>query len=404
MCSTCGREAAPAVSALELSVTVLDAELDPGAPMWGDATDDTLSPGVEWVCSLAAAGVPVRGVHTPEADGGAGLLIVPEPAAWPDALDRAAAAGRPLITDAPPGPVADRLAAVRDALGALVRPDLRGVLVLRLDDPGASVGRHLNGWRYEDVSPETWAAFWDALSGFGRVSVFCCPGFVEDDGRVVDSRSRKPGEWAALDEGVRSGLADLECHGYTHMHPDTKAWASAPDRHDEVGWFREFRSPLERDEPAAERQAEIIAHWQAACGRGTSLVAPGEAWGLGTLAAARDRGLELFTSWGVCRLQTPVPTWSRGIASPYLDEADAGWFAGGLPVVGYWHDRDMAIGGPRWVGEQLERWRDAGARRAWAFADLARAYRTPIRATLEDGEVRVRSAPRDVPLQVERRR
>jgi hypothetical protein len=385
--------------ARRLSVTVVDAGLDRSAPMWGDASDDPGAAATEWICTLSAAGVAVRGLASPDSDD-SGLLIVPEPEAWPELIERATSSGRPLLTGAPPASIPERLAAVREALGALVRPDFRNLLVLRLDDPGASVRCHLREWRHEAVHAESWDALWAALRGFGRASVFCCPGWVESDGSVVDSRSRNPDEWAGVERGREAGLADLECHGYTHMHPDTSAWARAPDKHHETGWFRELWSPLEPEEPPAERQAEIIARWQEACGDATTLVAPGEGWGVHTLEAARLRGLELFTSWGVCRLTAEVPTWSRGIGSPYLDEVSPGWFESGLPVVGYWHDRDMAVSGPGWAPGLLSDWRDAGARRAWAFADLARAYRTPIDAELQAGRVTVRSGP-DVPLLVE---
>jgi hypothetical protein len=117
--------------------------------------------------------------------------------------------------------------------------------------------------------------------------------------------------------------------------------------------------------------------------------------------AARRQGLELFNSWGVCRLQLPVPIWSAGISSHDLASPVPGIFDAGLPQVAYWHDRDMALYGPDWVGEQLAGWRDCGATRAWAFADLARAYRVPIDAALVDGEVVVRGCP-DVPLLIER--
>ena len=96
-----------------------------------------------------------------------------------------------------------------------------------------------------------------------------------------------------------------------------------------------------------------------------------------------------------------MPTWTAHVGSPYLDEADPSWFAAGLPVIGYWHDRDMAVHGPGWVPQQLARWRACGATRAWAFADLAAAYRTPIDAVLVDGEVVVRSAPA-MPLLIEK--
>jgi hypothetical protein len=334
-----------------------------------------------WLGVLTAAGVPVRGVAA--LDGEPGGLVIDE------------------SFGPPPDDPADALARVRDALGALVRPDLRGVLVLRLDDPGASVRRYLDWWRHDDVPRAAWDALWNALRGFGRVSVFCCPGWVDEDGAVRASREVNPDEWAALDAGVHGGLADLECHGFTHLHPDLAAWRVADDRFTAAEWYRELWPPRAPQEPDVDAQAEILATWQDACGTGTTLVAPGEAWGVNTVAAARRRGFELFTSWGVCRLQLDVPVWSVGIGSPYLDEADPSWLAAGLPAVGYWHDRDMAVHGPTWVTDQLDAWRDCGATRAWAFADLAAAYRTPIDAVLDGNDVVVRHAP-DVPLLIER--
>ena len=377
---------------MRLRVTVLDPALDPQAPMWGDSSDGWLAPAHAWVATLAAAGVPLRAIADARDDDGEGLLVLPS--------GGDSAPGRPVITGPPPDAPVE---AVVDVLGALVRPDLRGVLVLRLDDPGASVRAHLDWWRHDAVSHAAWDALWSALDGFGRVSLFCCPAWVEADGRVVDSRERNPQEWAALDAAVGRGIADLECHGHTHLHPNLERWAAAPDRTSEVGWYRELWSPLDAREPATSDQAAIIERWQQACGTGTTLVAPGEGWGAQTLAAARLRGLKLFTSWGVCRLDLPAPAWSRGITSPYLDEVDAARFDGGLPVVGYWHDRDMAVNGERWAPDLLAAWREAGARRAWAFADLAKAYE-PIDAVLEGGEVRVLRAPDGVPLLTELRR
>jgi len=385
---------------VQLSVTIVDPDLDPRAPMWGDAADGWVSPAVDWLGTLTAAGVPVRATAEPAEDDGAGVLLLPDPDAFPELAERAVASNRPLLTGPPPATAPARLTAVRDALGALVRLELTGALVLRLDDPGAAVRRHLRGWAHPEVADSTWEALWDALRPLGRMSLFCCPGWVDADGTERSSREVNPQEWAALDRAVANGLADLECHGYTHLDPNIEEWLEAPDRFDDPYWFRELWPPRRAQEPAWQQQAERIARWQQACGPGTALVAPGEGWGLGTLKAATSRGLKLFCSWGICRLDMPVPTWSRGVGSPYLDEADTSWFETGLPVVGYWHDRDMVVNGPNWAPEQLERWRDAGARRAYAFADLARAYATPIDAVLNDGRVEVRSKP-DFPLLVE---
>jgi hypothetical protein len=377
---------------IPLRVALLDPTLDRGDRAWGDCAGSWLPAGLAWLSILAAAGVPHRVVQQPADVEDAGALIVADPATW----NGEGGDGRAVLTGAPPagGPTA-ALRLLTERMGALVRPDLRGVLLPRIDDPGSSARRHLDSWRHDDVPATTWRALWQALEGFGAASVFCCPGWVEADGSVVDSREASPAEWASLAEGCRRGVAELECHGYTHLHPDTRRWAEAADRFSNVGWYRELHPPVDDIEPSIEAQESILAAWQDACGPGSALVAPGEAWGMNTISAARRRGFQLLSSWGLCRLQLEVPTWTHLVVSPYLDEPDPTPFADDLPVVGYWHDRDMAENGPAWAPAWLEAWRDAGATRAWSFARLARAYATPIDAALVDDEVVIRSAPED---------
>jgi len=372
---------------------VVDADLVGTRGMWGDSSGGWQPPGAAWVGRLAALGVPydVCDEVTGPVDG----LVV-------DPTGDADIAGDKVLVGEPPPTAEQTLRLLADELGAVVVPDLRGVLVLRLDDPGAAVKQHLRSWAHEPVTAEGWDSLWAALTGFGRVSIFCCPGYVLADGTVVHSRTQLPGEWGALDDGEARGLADLECHGFTHLHPDTATWATAKDRGTDETWYRELWPPVMPDEPSVEAQADRLRQWQAAVERpGTALVAPGEQWGINTLAAAQRCGFRLLNSWGICFLDRVVPTWTTGIGSPYLDEPDGELFADCLPHVGYWHDRDMAVHGPAWVSEQLSRWRDSGARRAMSFADLAAAYE-PIDAALVDGEIVVRSAP-DVPLRVVRR-
>jgi hypothetical protein len=374
-----------------LRVALLDPSLDRAAAAWGDCVGAWLPPGLAWLSILAGAGVPHTVVHEASEAGDAGLLIVTDHETW----NGEGAADRAVLTGAPPDDPADALRLIAERMGALVRPDLRGVLVPRIDDPGSAAKRYLESWRHADVSDEAWNALWDALEGFGTASVFCCPGWVEPDGTVVDSRTASPGEWAALDDGCRRGVAELECHGYTHVHPDTRRWVAAADRYSNVGWYRELAPPVDEVEPTIAAQENVLRAWQQACGAGSTLVAPGEAWGMNTVTAARRRGFELMNSWGLCRLQLEVPTWTHLVTAPYLDEPDAAHIAPGFPVVGYWHDRDMAVHGPTWAPGWLDAWRDAGATRAWSFARLARAYATPIDAALVDGEVVIRSAPSD---------
>ena len=364
-----------------LRVTVVAPTLQHATPWGGPGGVGAWEPeDVRWVQFLATYGIPFDVVTDPPASDA--FVLHPDEAPKPDTFR-------------------DALALLVDGLGAVVRPDLRNVVVLRLDDPGSATKRLLRSWAHDDVSPQAWAALWDALDGFGRTSVFCCPAWVDGDGTVMSSRAASPGEWAALDVGVGRGVADLECHGFTHVHPDLGTWSVAPDRYDDPAWFRELAPPRLDREPTTEEQAGVLAAWQACCGSGTTLVAPGECWGLNTIPAAVRCGFQLFNSWEVCRLDLPTPTWTVGIGSPYLDEHEAEHLVDDLPAVAYWHDRDMALHGPDWAPAHLAAWRECGATRAWAFADLARAYAQPVDAVLRGGEVEVRSAP-PVPLIVDR--
>lgn len=381
---------------LDLCVRVVDPTLDLTAPMWGDAAGGWVPPAWDWVGTLAAAGVPFTAGPDASSDDGRGLLLLPSP----DAVDMAISPGRPLLTGPPPALPQDRLQLLAEALGALVVPDLRGVLLLRLDDPGAAVKCYLDSWVHGPVPGDAWEALWRAV-GDGVVSVFCCTGWVDDDGQVRPSRQAVPAEWAVLDDAVRRGVAELECHGHTHMDPDTKAWAADPRRREDVRWYRELWPPRQPQEPAVAAQAERLQQWQAHTGTtGTTLVAPGECWGTATVQAARQCGFGLLNSWGLCRLDLPVPTWTRHVGSPYLDEVDPSWAASDLPTVGYWHDRDMALHGATWCVDHLTGWRDAGMTRFWPFSRLAEIYANPVRATLgprgveirETGPVRVLTA------------
>ena len=318
--------------------------------------------------------------------------MLPDPIAVAGRRRRRPARARPARR--PTGPA--RLDAVRDALGALVRPDLRGVLVLRLDDPGAAVRRPPRrlaprGRRRRGVGV--------AVGGAARASAACrCSAARRGSRRTAASRDSRERNPRRVGGARRGGRARARRPRVPRPHPPAPRPRGAGRRRPTArarsagtaSCGRRWRS-ASPPRPSRRRSSRC---WQQACGPATTLVAPGEGWGAETLAAARARGLRLFTSWGVCRLDLPAPAWSRGIGSPYLDEVDAGWFDAGLPVVGYWHDRDMAVHG-----------RALGARAARGLARRRRAARvgvrrprarlpTPIEAVLVDGQVQVDACAR----------
>src|SRR5262249_275756 len=160
----------------------------------------------------------------------------------------------------------------------------------------------------------------------------------------------------------------VELHGYTHMYPDSAVWAQAPDRYDTTAWYRELGAgasaaialrapechPLELGMRALREHFGVVP---------TTLIPPGAEWTDVVLERALELGLQFVDSYYLALRDANRFCWSTHVCSPYLDEAESSWFTGELPVVGYFHDREPAIGGAAWIGRCLDQWREAGATR-----------------------------------------
>jgi hypothetical protein len=284
--------------------------------------------------------------------------------------------------------------------------DLEGVVALRMDDPGASVSVHLDGWSYEKAEPRVWEEVGDFLEREGaRMSIGYTPGWVDDgdpgrgellvDGAAVD---RAPGrvypswlveyrgqttssgdftaEFAAMQELRRRGVASIELHGYAHVRPERERWAQAPTAHAKVGWYRELGpevTGLLASLPYDEHPVSL-GHALLSEGLGsapTALLCPGNACSDEVADHAFGLGLEV-----VAARSPALPNlgdlsgfvWLREVPDIPLvwppDEA----LASGAPLIGSFHDRDVALGGVGWLEDRLREWRGAGARR---FVDIA---------------------------------
>lgn len=302
--------------------------------------------------------------------------------------------------------------------------DLSHTLALRMDDPGAGQSAYLASWSYPQLDLQTWGTVVDTLSARGaRLSVGYVSGWVDDGdptrgaltvgGRAVsrvagrihpsaevvysDLAGHRPGcvhdyagQVAALREGHAQGWIDIELHGYTHMHPDTTSWASASDRYTSVRWFREFGRDAssylahhpERLHPVVEGQRELRRRFGIPP---STLIFPGDDWSHASLEAALDAGLQAISSYYFAFRFDDRWCWSQHICAPYLDEPEAAWFDSGLPVVGYFHDADLARNDPQWLGRWLDAWSSAGALEFLSLRQVAAAHRAVLRTKLEDG-------------------
>jgi hypothetical protein len=288
--------------------------------------------------------------------------------------------------------------------------DLEGSLVLRMDDPGGAQNIYSQDWCYRKLGESDWAAVRAELSRRnGRLSIGYIGGWVDDGdavrgvlevagqvphrvpGQVYPSPLVKYQDWAghapgrlydyeAEFRGIQAlrteDLGDIELHGYTHIHPDSQAWATAPTRYEDVSWFRELGRAA--TQPIASRPAHEhpLALGLAILRRyfdviPTTLICPGDQWTEAVLERALECGFQFVSSYYLALRHHDHFCWATHVCAPYLEEPDPGWFVGGLPVVGYFHDRDLAIRGPDWFGTWLDRWQAAGGRRLMDFRELA---------------------------------
>ena len=132
----------------------------------------------------------------------------------------------------------------------------------------------------------------------------------------------------------------------------------------------------------------------------TTLICPGDQWTNPVLERALDLGLQQVSSYYFAMRDGERFWWSTHLCAPYLDEPDAAWFTSGLPVIGYFHDREPSDHGAVWLSRCLDRWQEAGAKRFIDLRELAAALGRHLH-TNSSGGLRIRIAtPPDVPALV----
>jgi hypothetical protein len=286
--------------------------------------------------------------------------------------------------------------------------DLERTLVLRMDDPGSCQSVYCRTWSYPKLGEAAWEELGAVLRDHdARLSVGYVAGWVDDGdaargllrvaGReaervtarvhpspriqYLDRAGHLPGtlhdyeaEFSGLQSLRQAGRAEVELHGYTHLHPDRLAWARAADRYETSSWFRELGAAAATRPPDEHPLARGIAafadyfHTDPA-----ALICPGDQWTNAALERALDLGLQMVSSYYLALRDSGRFCWSTHVCAPYLDRPGPSWFDAGLPVVGYFHDREPAVDGVAWIARWLERWREAGAERFLDLRELAAA-------------------------------
>lgn len=307
--------------------------------------------------------------------------------------------------------------------------DWEGSLVLRMDDPGGAQNVHSRSWYYPKLGEAEWAALGDDLRRRkARLSIGYVGGWVDDGDymrgvlqvagsaprrvpgqvhpsplvRYVDQAGHAPGtlhDYEAEIRGIQrlraAELGDVELHGYTHMHPDSNSWAKAADRYETEGWYRELGKTAQAVIAARPPDQHPLALGISALHRyfdvqPTTLICPGDQWTDDVLERALELGLHLVSSYYLALRDGERFCWTTHVCAPYLDKPDPAWFDAGLPVVGYFHDREPALEGVRWISKWLDGWRNAGAQRIIDFRELAAAVSRRLRLEESNGGLRLR--------------
>jgi hypothetical protein len=279
--------------------------------------------------------------------------------------------------------------------------DFSGCMILRMDDPGGSQNVFSRDWAHQKISRKQWADLGlDLKRRQGSLSIGYVAGWVDDgDSRrgclhvagqcpprvpgktypspfvkYEDLHGHLPGtvhdyseEYQSIKQLLDQGIVDIALHGYTHINPDTSAWAQATDRYDCIDWYRELGKAAaeaiihrsEREHPLNLGMAAINKLFGI---RPSTLICPGDEWTDEALEHAVKLGLQLVSSYYLALRHEDHLCWTTHVCAPYLDEPDSRWFDAELPVIGYFHDRDIAIHGTEWFITHLNQWQEAGAK------------------------------------------
>jgi len=314
--------------------------------------------------------------------------------------------------------------------------NFENTLVLRMDDPGGAQNVYNRGWSHPKLMESAWAHVGaDLKQRDGRLSIAYVTGWVDDadpgrgslrvagkiparkPGAVYDSpmveyqdlAGHAPGtihdygsEYRGIQALRQHGLADVELHGHTHMHPDSFCWAQAPHRYESVSWFRELGKPAEdyissvplEQHPLTLGMSALQYYFRT---RPTALICPGDEWTDHALERALDLKLQMVSSYYLAIRHHERFCWAQHVCAPYLDEPAASWFDSGLPVVGYFHDRDLALEGVEWMSQALDRWQEAGVTRIIDFRELAAAIGRRLHVSEVQGGLLLKVTSKDAP-------
>ncbi len=281
---------------------------------------------------------------------------------------------------------------------------------LRIDDPGSCERAHLDGYNDRVLPRSAWESLLAMLRReHAHLNVAYVPQWIDDGeeergtlevgGKRIEQRIpgaaydswkiayRKKGsaavhdyaqEYEAIARGAKGNAVTILSHGLTHLAPDVGAWLSAPDRHRNGKWFREFRTMVRGRKATPRELLDRIRlgmdRIQEAFGTRPTVIVPS--------AHEHDADFGVLAREAGClgvasRAFYPVARGSdaslRKIAAFYPPDARAGHAfleAGYCPTLVF-HDYDIRDDDHAWLVTMIGEMRRRGARRFISIEELA---------------------------------
>ncbi|RPA68618.1 hypothetical protein EF405_08535 [Cyclobacteriaceae bacterium YHN15] len=274
--------------------------------------------------------------------------------------------------------------------------DWTGTLALRMDDPGSSEPIHHE--IYKDTTKLTenqWMEIGSILESFkAKLTIAYVNGWVDDGnkergelqikGHSVDRLAGEVypsqevlyisknnikydyiSEYQSIQKLILQEKVQVETHGFTHLYPDLNAWTKSPNKYQDINWFREFGADAMRfiknnspeNHPLSKALKAVTSYWN---DQPMVMVFPGETF---TLEAQEDTlkfGWNMISSYYQAFKIEERFCWTQLVESPYLDEYNLNWYIKECPVVGYFHDFDLAKHGVSWFSDCMENWKKCG--------------------------------------------
>ena len=288
--------------------------------------------------------------------------------------------------------------------GAWGRAHLKGVAVLRLDDPGSAVGAYLESWTFPTLDSNIWEQVNEVLRNQNAsMTVGYVPAWLDDGdvsrgklsvaGQELTSRPAGavyPSEDVVYEHAIQKqtydlqaqaktlenlSQIDLQLHGFSHITPEVDRWLSADNQYENHDWYREFlgtesKPYQQRDWKVQTQLLEQGQEWfeRAFSQKPSVMIPPGHAVSWDTAELVLQQGLLAMCGRHLVLGSGNQARRTRAIASVDMNEIPLPSSAITQTLV--LHDLDLHRGGVAWFKSSLEKWEQAGVRRFVSLSEL----------------------------------